>query len=82
MVKARGRQAEKLPGEKKIGCITVSFIPVKASIEDQLQRLSDALMNSLTKAIQSQAAEVEAFLDSSLAKLKYVYSLVFLLINY
>ena len=35
MVKARGRQAEKASGEKKIGCITVSFIPVKASIEDQ-----------------------------------------------
>ena len=47
----RGREAEKLPTEKKIDCITVSFAPVKATIDDQMQRLADALVSSIKKGV-------------------------------
>eukprot|EP01105_Mastigella_eilhardi_P022238 TRINITY_DN5471_c0_g1_i1.p1 TRINITY_DN5471_c0_g1~~TRINITY_DN5471_c0_g1_i1.p1 ORF type:complete len:3987 (-),score=1077.90 TRINITY_DN5471_c0_g1_i1:1263-13184(-) len=69
MLKTRGRQIEKLPNEKQIGCINVSFGPVKSTVEVHLQRLSDALMGSLTSSIQVVLQEVDQFLNQSLAQL-------------
>lgn len=48
-VKAKGRDAEKLPSTIKVDCITVSTEPVKATIDDHIQRLFDALLSSLRR---------------------------------
>eukprot|EP00727_Mastigamoeba_balamuthi_P008592 m51a1_g4355 putative cytoplasmic dynein 2 heavy chain 1 (4311) ;mRNA; f:228679-242475 len=69
MVKLKGRQAEKLPMSRRIGCIVVSFSPIRATIDDVLQRLSDALVNSLVKSIDKDAAQVLEFVNESLGKL-------------
>jgi hypothetical protein len=37
MLKLRRRESEKLPDFQKVDCITVSFAPFKAAVEDQMQ---------------------------------------------
>eukprot|EP01116_Phalansterium_solitarium_P024803 TRINITY_DN91_c0_g1_i2.p1 TRINITY_DN91_c0_g1~~TRINITY_DN91_c0_g1_i2.p1 ORF type:complete len:4088 (+),score=2028.04 TRINITY_DN91_c0_g1_i2:171-12434(+) len=70
-LKARMKEAEKLPSEKKVDCVKISFLPVKQSIQDMMQRLSDALTNSLRKTIQGEMRRVEEFLDKSLEMLHF-----------
>lgn len=50
----------------KIDCITVNTMPVKAVIDDHIQRLFDALLNSLRKAIEKEVKEIETFLNTSM----------------
>ena len=52
-IKAKGRDAEKLPSTIKIDCITVNTMPTKNAIDDLVQRLYDALLNSLRKVLMS-----------------------------
>jgi dynein heavy chain 2 len=61
MLKARGRDADKLPNEKKVDCVTISFAPVKASIDDLMQRLADALVSSLRKSMNVAINQLEDF---------------------
>ena len=49
-------------------CITVSMFPFKACIEDQLQRLADALTVSLRNAVLSNFKAVDVFLEDSMEK--------------
>ncbi|CAB1119426.1 unnamed protein product [Ectocarpus sp. CCAP 1310/34] len=53
----------------QVDCITVSMFPLKACIEDQLQRLADALTVSLRNAVLSNFKAVDAFLEDSMEKL-------------
>ena len=53
----------------KVDCITVNTTPVKAVIDDHIQRLFDALMNSLRKAINKEVMEIEGFLNTSMETL-------------
>lgn len=82
-VKARGRDAEKLPNTIKVSrdsvaevvhaftlhvgvqvdCITVSMAPLKAALDDQLNRLFEALCTSLRKSATKDIAAIEQFLD-------------------
>ncbi|KAK7096855.1 hypothetical protein V1264_003902 [Littorina saxatilis] len=64
-LKARGRDAEKLPSQAKVDCITVNLMPVKAVIDDHIQRLFDALLNSLRKAISQDVNEIDTFVSSA-----------------
>ncbi|XP_053400577.1 cytoplasmic dynein 2 heavy chain 1-like [Mercenaria mercenaria] len=68
-LKMRGKNAEKLPNEIKVDCITVNTMPVKAVIDDHIQRLFDSLMNSLRKAITKEVTEIETFLNMSMETL-------------
>lgn len=49
--------------------MTVSLFPLKTCIEDQLQRLADALTLSLRNTILSNFKDVDAFLEDSMEKL-------------
>nr|KAG5701774.1 hypothetical protein BaRGS_000764 [Batillaria attramentaria] len=64
-LKARGRDAEKLPSEAKVNCITVNLMPVKAVIDDHIQRLFDALLHSLRKSISSDVNEIDGFVSTA-----------------
>jgi dynein heavy chain 2 len=55
--------------EIKVDCIVVNTMPVKAVIDDHIQRLFDALMNSLRKAISKEVTEIESFLNMSMETL-------------
>ncbi|KAJ3116477.1 Cytoplasmic dynein 2 heavy chain 1 [Phlyctochytrium bullatum] len=61
MLKVKGKEAEQLPAVIKVDCITISTAPVKATIDDHLQRLFDCLLGSLKKAINSHIQEIENF---------------------
>ena len=50
----------------KIDCITVNTMPVKAVIDDHIQRLFDALLNSLRKAITKEVTDIDNFLNTSM----------------
>eukprot|EP00051_Salpingoeca_urceolata_P021875 m.349048 g.349048 ORF g.349048 m.349048 type:complete len:4259 (-) comp19881_c0_seq4:199-12975(-) len=68
-VKAKGREAEKLPSTIKVDCITVSTAPVKASIDDQIQQLFDSLIISLRKAVHKHVTEIEGFVERGMEAL-------------
>ncbi|RDD40688.1 Cytoplasmic dynein 2 heavy chain 1 [Trichoplax sp. H2] len=68
-LKARGREAEKLPSTIKVDCIIVSTIPVKTTIDDHIQQLYDALVNSLRRSITSHITVIDEFLNDAIDKL-------------
>ena len=47
----------------------MSTVPVKSVIDDHIQRLFDALLFTLRKAIQSEVSSIETFLDASMETL-------------
>ena len=52
--------------QAKVDCITVNLMPVKAVIDDHIQRLFDALVNSLRKAINNEVNEIDTFVTSAM----------------
>ncbi|KAI8842138.1 dynein heavy chain and region D6 of dynein motor-domain-containing protein [Chytridium lagenaria] len=60
MLKVKGKEAEQLPSVIKVDCITISTAPVKATIDDHLQRLFDCLLNALRKAINNHLQEIDS----------------------
>ncbi|ESO93665.1 hypothetical protein LOTGIDRAFT_209197 [Lottia gigantea] len=68
-LKVRGRDAEKLPSQIKVDCITVNTTPVKAVIDDHIQRLFDALLNSLRRSIVSEVGSIDTFLNTAMETL-------------
>ncbi|CAH8626081.1 unnamed protein product [Dicrocoelium dendriticum] len=68
-MKTRGRDAEKLPNEIKLECITVNCLSVKVAIEGLLQNLFEALQTCLRRSIQGDLVSADAFLTSALEKL-------------
>ncbi|KAJ3130163.1 Cytoplasmic dynein 2 heavy chain 1 [Nowakowskiella sp. JEL0407] len=61
MIKQKGKEAEQLPQSVKVDCITVSTAPVKATIDDHLQKLFDSLLHSLRKSIHKHYSFIEDF---------------------
>ncbi|KER30421.1 hypothetical protein T265_03154 [Opisthorchis viverrini] len=70
-LKTRGRDAEKLPTEIKIDCVTVNCLPVKNAIEGMLQNLFETLQTCLRRSIHGELVAADAFLTDALEKLSY-----------
>ncbi|KPI89860.1 putative dynein heavy chain [Leptomonas seymouri] len=51
----------KIEDVMKIDCFSISTVPVRASIEEHLHRLEDALLNGMRKHIQSAVSEIDDF---------------------
>uniref|UniRef100_A0A3P9QAB0 Cytoplasmic dynein 2 heavy chain 1 n=1 Tax=Poecilia reticulata TaxID=8081 RepID=A0A3P9QAB0_POERE len=68
-LKARGKESEGLPSQEKVDCITVNCDPVKATIDDLIQRLFDLLLLSLKKSIQGHKHAIESFVSESMEAL-------------
>ncbi|KAM4627347.1 cytoplasmic dynein 2 heavy chain 1 [Polymixia lowei] len=68
-LKARGKECERLPSQEKVDCITVNCEPVKAVIDDLIQRLFDTLLMSLRKSIQGHTQSIEGFVSESMEAL-------------
>ncbi|KAM7436007.1 Cytoplasmic dynein 2 heavy chain 1 [Porites harrisoni] len=64
-IKAKGREAEKLPLNIKVDCISVSTSPVKSTIDDHIQQLFDALLTSLRRSITNDVQTIDTFLTSA-----------------
>ncbi|TKS81144.1 Cytoplasmic dynein 2 heavy chain 1 [Collichthys lucidus] len=68
-LKARGKESERLPSQEKVDCITVNCEPVKATIDDLIQRLFDILLLSLRKSIQGHTQAIDSFVSESMETL-------------
>ncbi|XP_056229968.1 cytoplasmic dynein 2 heavy chain 1 isoform X2 [Seriola aureovittata] len=68
-LKARGKESERLPSQEKVDCITVNCEPVKAIIDDLIQRLFDMLLLSLKKSIQGHTQAIDSFVSESMEAL-------------
>ncbi|TPX45912.1 hypothetical protein SeLEV6574_g03556 [Synchytrium endobioticum] len=66
IIKQRGKDAETIPTTIKSDCFVVSTIPLKVSIDDQLQRVFDALVNTLRKTVQGHLQFIEHFVASAM----------------
>uniref|UniRef100_A0A3B4BEW0 Dynein cytoplasmic 2 heavy chain 1 n=1 Tax=Periophthalmus magnuspinnatus TaxID=409849 RepID=A0A3B4BEW0_9GOBI len=64
-LKAKGKESERLPSQEKVDCITVNCEPVKAAIDDLIQRLFDMLLMSLRRSIQGHTQTIENFVSES-----------------
>ncbi|KAJ3042257.1 Cytoplasmic dynein 2 heavy chain 1 [Rhizophlyctis rosea] len=69
MLKSKGKEAEALPLVVKVDCITVSAAPVKATVDDHLQRLFDSMLCALRRAIAVHLAAVDEFVGKGTAAL-------------
>lgn len=49
----------------KVDCITVTTLPVKAVIDDHIQQLFDALLNSLRRSISTDTQLIDGFLNEA-----------------
>jgi len=68
-IKAKRKEMDKIPDTVKIDCFTISTVILKSVIEDQLERLSDALVIALRRKAMEEAKTVTGFLDQALEKL-------------
>ncbi|KAA8593993.1 hypothetical protein FQN60_004827, partial [Etheostoma spectabile] len=68
-LKARGKESERLPSQEKVDCIIVNCEPVKAVIDDLIQRLFDMLLLSLRKSIQVHTQAIDSFVSESMEAL-------------
>uniref|UniRef100_H3AMW9 Uncharacterized protein n=1 Tax=Latimeria chalumnae TaxID=7897 RepID=H3AMW9_LATCH len=68
-LKSRGKDAERLSSTIKVDCITVNCNPVKAVIDDLIQKLFDALLVSLRKCIQAHIQEFDSFVNNAVEAL-------------
>uniref|UniRef100_A0AAR2JK60 Cytoplasmic dynein 2 heavy chain 1 n=1 Tax=Pygocentrus nattereri TaxID=42514 RepID=A0AAR2JK60_PYGNA len=68
-LKAKGKESERLPSVEKVDCITVNCEPVKAVIDDLIQKLFDALLGTLRKSIQSHTQAIDSFVTSAMETL-------------
>ncbi|XP_052360063.1 cytoplasmic dynein 2 heavy chain 1 isoform X2 [Oncorhynchus keta] len=68
-LKARGKESERLPSLEKVDCITVNCEPVKAVIDDLIQRLFDTLLMSLRKSIQGHTLDIDSFVTGAMETL-------------
>ncbi|XP_068122972.1 cytoplasmic dynein 2 heavy chain 1 isoform X2 [Hyperolius riggenbachi] len=68
-LKVKGKEAERLPSTIKIDCMTINCNPVKAVIDDLIQKLFDSLVISLKKSIQVNLHEIDSFVTDGLETL-------------
>ncbi|OWZ22446.1 Dynein heavy chain [Phytophthora megakarya] len=68
-IRTKRKESEKIPDAVKVDCINLSFVPFKRSLDDHLQRFTDALLLSLRKSTLNHIRIVEEFVDASMESL-------------
>ncbi len=66
ILKARGRDVDKLSDVEKVDCINVDTSGVKAAAEELLKAFNDALAFALRRSAQAEIEGLEAFVKESL----------------
>jgi dynein heavy chain 2 len=66
ILKQKGKEAEQLPAQIQVDCISVSTIPVKSTIDNHLQGLMDSMISALRKAIIIHMNSIEEFAGKGL----------------
>ena len=73
-VKQRRKDAEKIPDSVRLGCFSVSLLPFKAALDDQIHRFSDALLLSLRQSTQAAQQAVDGYLKDAMQRLSQLPS--------
>ena len=68
-LRQRRKEAEKLPNFEKVDCLNISLAPLKSALEDQHQRLSDALQLGMVRQATATQRELSEFISKSLEHL-------------
>ncbi|XP_072546992.1 cytoplasmic dynein 2 heavy chain 1 isoform X2 [Salminus brasiliensis] len=68
-LKAKGKESERLPSVEKVDCITVNCEPVKAVIDDLIQKLFDTLLATLRKSVQGHIQSIDVFVTGAMETL-------------
>ncbi|XP_034023634.1 cytoplasmic dynein 2 heavy chain 1 [Thalassophryne amazonica] len=68
-LKARGKESDRLPSQESVDCILVNCEPVKAVIDDLIQRLFETLLMSLRKSVQGHTQNIDSFVSESIKAL-------------
>ncbi|TRY83670.1 hypothetical protein DNTS_027964 [Danionella cerebrum] len=68
-LKAKGKEAERLPSSEKVDCITVNSEPVRVAVDDLIQRLFDALLTSLRRSVQGHVQAIDSFVSGAMETL-------------
>ncbi|KAH9593148.1 Dynein heavy chain region D6 P-loop domain [Trypanosoma melophagium] len=61
VIKEQTNKLHSIDDNMKIDCFTVSTIPIKASIEEQLHRLEESLINAIRKSLQRMLGDIDSF---------------------
>ncbi|KAF5224191.1 hypothetical protein ECC02_002777 [Trypanosoma cruzi] len=60
-VKEQAQKLQRIENNMKVDCFTLSNIPAKASMEEQLHRLEESLLNAMRKTMQKSLADIDDF---------------------
>ena len=69
ILKLRGQDVEKLPNEIRVDCFLLNLIPLKTTIENQIQRLQESMFTYLKRSISRDAATIESFVNEGVETL-------------
>ncbi|ESN99131.1 hypothetical protein HELRODRAFT_66985, partial [Helobdella robusta] len=72
MIKTKSKEVDQIPNEIKVSSITISLIPLKINIEDQLQHLFEALLVTLKKSLLVDINKIDNFIVESTATFNLV----------
>ena len=62
-LRVKRKDIEKLPDVEKIGCITISLIPLKSQLDDLMNRFNDILLLTLRRSLLTEFKEVDSYLE-------------------
>lgn len=60
-----GKEAEKLPNEIRVDCVTINCLPLKVAIDAQIQTVFDALVGALRRRVTGEMAAMDKFLHEA-----------------
>ena len=65
ILRQKRKEAEKLPDSIKVHCFSISLSPLKTTIDDQLQRFSEALVLTLRTTLKTDSEKMDEFLKNA-----------------
>ena len=71
-IKLKGK--ERLPNERRVGCVTVSIQPMKRGAEGLFQKCYNGICNEMNNKIEKLKSELTEFIQSSSMALDKVIS--------
>ncbi|ORC91608.1 putative dynein heavy chain [Trypanosoma theileri] len=61
VIKEQTNKLHSIDDSMKIDCFMISTIPIKATIEEQLHRLEESLINAIRKSLQRMLGDIDSF---------------------
>ncbi len=68
-LKAKSREADKLPRELRFGCIRLDTTSIRAAVEDMLKRVYSSLVYTLRHSISSELQTIDQQISEAVEKL-------------